>query len=81
MRFARVTTTFVIGLMLWVQNPSRAAEPESGKKYLIVHADDAGMCHSANLGTIEALAEHPEHEALAGFPPDWASHIEISCSS
>jgi serine/tyrosine/threonine adenylyltransferase len=27
------------------------------------------------------FAEHPEHEALAGFPPDWASHIEISCSS
>lgn len=25
--------------------------------------------------------EHPAHEALAGFPPDWASHIEISCSS
>ncbi len=25
--------------------------------------------------------EHPDHEALAGFPPDWASHIEISCSS
>ena len=27
------------------------------------------------------FAEHPDHEALAGFPPDWASHIEISCSS
>ena len=27
------------------------------------------------------FAEHPEHEDLAGFPPDWASHIEISCSS
>ena len=25
--------------------------------------------------------EHPEHEALAGFPPAWASSIEISCSS
>jgi uncharacterized protein YdiU (UPF0061 family) len=25
--------------------------------------------------------EHPEHEAKAGFPPDWAAHIEISCSS
>jgi uncharacterized protein YdiU (UPF0061 family) len=25
--------------------------------------------------------EHPEHETLAGFPPDWASNIEISCSS
>ena len=26
--------------------------------------------------------EHPAHEAdYAGFPPDWASSIEISCSS
>ncbi len=25
--------------------------------------------------------EHPGNEALAGFPPDWASTIEISCSS
>jgi uncharacterized protein YdiU (UPF0061 family) len=25
--------------------------------------------------------EHPAHEDKAGFPPDWASHIEISCSS
>ena len=25
--------------------------------------------------------EHPAYEDRAGFPPDWASHIEISCSS
>ena len=25
--------------------------------------------------------EHPMHERMAGFPPDWASSIEISCSS
>jgi len=25
--------------------------------------------------------EHAGHDAYAGFPPDWASHIEISCSS
>jgi uncharacterized protein YdiU (UPF0061 family) len=25
--------------------------------------------------------EHPGHEEKAGFPPDWAQHIEISCSS
>jgi uncharacterized protein YdiU (UPF0061 family) len=25
--------------------------------------------------------EHPDHEAEAGLPPDWASSIEISCSS
>jgi uncharacterized protein YdiU (UPF0061 family) len=25
--------------------------------------------------------EHPAHDDKAGFPPDWATHIEISCSS
>ena len=25
--------------------------------------------------------EHPAHAAWAGFPPDWADHIQISCSS
>ena len=27
------------------------------------------------------FAEHPDHEQLADFPPDWAASIEISCSS
>jgi uncharacterized protein YdiU (UPF0061 family) len=25
--------------------------------------------------------EHPEFESFAGFPPDWAAGIAISCSS
>ena len=34
------------------------------------------------LALVQApFEEHPAHDALAGFPPDWASHIEISCSS
>jgi len=34
------------------------------------------------LGLLEdPCAEHPGHEREAGFPPDWASSIEISCSS
>jgi uncharacterized protein YdiU (UPF0061 family) len=37
---------------------------------------------SALLRLVQSpFAEHPEHEELAGFPPDWASNIEISCSS
>jgi uncharacterized protein YdiU (UPF0061 family) len=25
--------------------------------------------------------EQPDHEAYAAFPPEWASSIEVSCSS
>ncbi len=40
----------------------------------------------SGVDTLQALLqspfeEHPAHEAKAGFPPDWASSIEISCSS
>ena len=34
------------------------------------------------LGLLESpFEEHPGADAYAGFPPDWASTIEISCSS
>ncbi len=34
------------------------------------------------MGLLQApFDEHPEHEAYAGFPPDWAGQLEISCSS
>ncbi|WP_374674295.1 YdiU family protein [Ideonella sp.] len=34
------------------------------------------------LGVLQRpFDEQPEHEADAGFPPDWARHIEVSCSS
>jgi uncharacterized protein YdiU (UPF0061 family) len=34
------------------------------------------------LGVLERpFDDHPGHEALAGFPPDWASTLSISCSS
>ena len=40
----------------------------------------------SGVATLLALLEtpfedHPGHDAFAGFPPDWASTIEISCSS
>jgi uncharacterized protein YdiU (UPF0061 family) len=34
------------------------------------------------LGVLERpFDEQPEHEAYAALPPDWASHLEVSCSS
>jgi serine/tyrosine/threonine adenylyltransferase len=37
---------------------------------------------STMLALLQApCEEHPGHDTQAGFPPDWASSIEISCSS
>jgi len=44
------------------------------------HKDFSGVTQL--LAVMSApFAEHPRFAAMAGFPPDWASRIEISCSS
>jgi hypothetical protein len=36
----------------------------------------------AALGVLQQpFDEQPERSACADFPPDWAQHIEVSCSS
>jgi uncharacterized protein YdiU (UPF0061 family) len=42
---------------------------------------DAGAVEDLLMLVQAPFDEHPEHEDKAGFPPDWASQIEISCSS
>ena len=42
---------------------------------------DYGPLHTLMDALQAPFDEHPEHASLAGFPPDWASSIEISCSS
>jgi hypothetical protein len=59
MRPARMTIALALGLILLSTSGPSAAEPgvrsADGRKYLIIHADDAGMCHSVNRTTIDAL--------------------------
>jgi len=42
---------------------------------------DFSVLHQLQTVLADPFSEHPAHEEWAGFAPDWAAGIEISCSS
>jgi serine/tyrosine/threonine adenylyltransferase len=42
---------------------------------------DDGEVHKLHAILERPFDEQPEHEDYAGFPPEWASQLEVSCSS
>jgi uncharacterized protein YdiU (UPF0061 family) len=49
----------------------------------IRHAKEKDFSELERLAAVlrRPFDEQPEHEAYAGLPPDWASSLEVSCSS
>ena len=72
-----VFSLLVTGALGWAEEPTYAERLgwPKGTRALILHVDDAGMCHDANLGTIDALDDGVANSISVMMPCAWVPEI------